>query len=118
MILVMSSPLFAHPVDLLVDACNRSSTEERSTCDHVHLKMYINNGYGLRESTALPCSKSTGTETCMCTISHVPLIFRKHAVQRSQKSVFCPVFKVALDRLRLRVKAMASPTGRSHAGTS
>src|SRR6266568_7135193 len=68
------------------------------------------NGYGLRESTALPCSKSTGTETCVCTISHLPLIERQQTVERSQRSVFCPVVRVPLSRLRLWANATSSPT--------
>src|SRR5258708_2682164 len=75
-------------------------------------------GYGLRSSTARPVTKSNGTETCMCTISHLPPILRKHVVQRSQKSVFCPVVKVTLGRLRLRVKATSSPTVMDMAVTS
>src|SRR5215467_14410423 len=59
------------------------------------------NGYGLRSSTARPVSTSTGTETCVCTTSHLPLIFRKQTVARSQKPVACPVFMVPLIRLRL-----------------
>src|SRR5436305_1554047 len=48
------------------------------------------NGYGLRSSTARPVAKSTGTEACICTISHLPPIFWKQAVQRSQFPTLCP----------------------------
>jgi hypothetical protein len=41
MTLLMSYPLSPHLVGPLVDACNRSSTEERPTFDQVHLKIYI-----------------------------------------------------------------------------
>jgi hypothetical protein len=58
-------------------------------------------GYGFPSSIAWPVSKSTGTEFWWCTISHLPLIFRQHAVQRSHRSVLCPLFMVPLIRLRL-----------------
>jgi hypothetical protein len=41
MTLVMSSPLSAHLVGQINDACNRSSPEERSTGDQIHLKISL-----------------------------------------------------------------------------
>ncbi len=41
MTLLMRYPLSRSLVDLLVDACNRSSTEERSKFDQIHLNIYI-----------------------------------------------------------------------------
>ena len=42
---------------------------------------------GVRFRTARPCSRSAGTETWSCTISQRPSIRRKHAVQRTHRSV-------------------------------
>jgi hypothetical protein len=41
MTLVMRSPLSAHVVGQINDVRNRSSPEERSICNQVHLKMHI-----------------------------------------------------------------------------
>lgn len=56
---------------------------------------------GLRFIKALLLSKLRGTETWSGTMSQLPSIFRKHVVDRSQKSVLFPFFNVPLIRLRL-----------------
>jgi hypothetical protein len=42
---------------------------------------------GVRCKTAWPCSRSAGTDTWSCTTSQTPSIRRKHAVQRTHRSV-------------------------------
>jgi predicted RNA polymerase sigma factor len=42
---------------------------------------------GVRFKTAWPCSRSAGTDTWSCTTSQTPSIRRKHAVQRTHRSV-------------------------------
>ena len=68
------------------------------------------NSQGARSSNALPLPKSRGADTWSCTMSQVPLIFRKHVVERSQCSVLFPFFIVTLIRMRPCAKATSSPT--------
>lgn len=42
--------------------------------------------YGLESRSALPVSRSTGTETCSCTMSHLRWIFRYTSVTLTTKS--------------------------------
>jgi hypothetical protein len=43
--------------------------------------------YGFDARSGLPVFRSTGTETCSCTISHLPLIFRYTSVTRTVRSI-------------------------------
>ncbi|GEM_PF-6823210 len=50
--------------------------------------------YGFDIRSACPVAKSTGNETCSCTISHLPLILRNTSVTRATSSFFEPSLPV------------------------
>src|SRR5262245_39621872 len=53
---------------------------------------------GSRFSNALPLSTSSGTETWSCAMTHLPSIFRRQAVHRTQKPLRFPFLNVPLNR--------------------
>ena len=50
--------------------------------------------HGLEARSALPVARSTGTETCSWTISHLPLALRRTSVTRILTSIGLPSFRL------------------------
>jgi hypothetical protein len=94
---------FAHPTAYARPRSNSSGTKprwlQREGACVANLVVALSvagaqGAQGVRFRTAWPCSRSAGTDTWSCTTSQTPSIRRKHAVQRTHRSVMWPLASV------------------------